>query len=227
MVVSIEVVDTIFHFVVKRTELRKLVIKSLKSEMLNSEKGTLWEGGVKSLGFIHSPLLPKSRIGEKSFNLMHVTDWLPTLLDLAGCPDDDFGGLPLDGKSQASAIFSNVENEYSIRQERDFGPISLTYMTRYWPSKWRPQNDSKNDSRRKEVLHQMNPLIYINDGTEDPRGNWKDDHFGPLKGRCFNIARDFNILRSWLGHFWFICCSFLIPTAFEMAKSFIKVFVVQ
>ena len=133
MVVSIEVVDTIFHFVVKRTELRKLVIKSLKSEMLNSEKGTLWEGGVKSLGFIHSPLLPKSRIGEKSFNLMHVTDWLPTLLDLAGCPDEDFGGLPLDGKSQASAIFSNVENEYSIRQERDFGLNSLTYtyMTRF------------------------------------------------------------------------------------------------
>ena len=84
----------------------------------NSNKGTLWDGGVKSLGFIHSPLLPKSRIGEKSFNLMHVTDWLPTLLDLAGCPNEDFGGLPLDGKSQASAILSNVENEYSIRQER-------------------------------------------------------------------------------------------------------------
>ena len=49
---------------------------------------------------------------------MHVTDWLPTLLDLAGCPNEDFGGLPLDGKSQASAILSNVENEYSIRQER-------------------------------------------------------------------------------------------------------------
>ena len=67
---------------------------------LNSVKGTLWDGGVKSLGFIHSPLLPKSRVGEKSFNLMHVTDWLPTLLDLAGCPDKDYGGLPLDGKSQ-------------------------------------------------------------------------------------------------------------------------------
>ena len=37
----------------------------------------------------------------------------------------------------------------------------------------------------------MNPLIYIDDGSEDPRGNWKDDHFGPLKGRCFNIVRDF------------------------------------
>ena len=41
----------------------------------------------------------------------------------------------------------------------------------------------------KEVLHSMNPLVYINDGSEDPRGNWKDDHFGPLKGRCFNIVR--------------------------------------
>ena len=50
-----------------------------------------------------------------------------------------------------------------------------------------------NESRQKEVLHQINPLIYISDGVEDPRGNWKDDHFGPLKGRCFNIARDSNI----------------------------------
>jgi len=132
------------------------------------EKGTLWDGGVKSLGFIHSPLLPKSRIGEKSFNLMHVTDWLPTLLDLAGCPNKNFGGLPLDGKSQASAILSNVENEYSIRQE---------------------------------VLHQINPLIYIDDGVEDPRGNWKDDHFGPLKGRCFNIGvRGAIRYRQWKLH---------------------------
>ena len=52
----------------------------------------------------------------------------------------------------------------------------------------------------------MNPLIYINDGTEDPRGNWKDDHFGPLKGRCFNIARDFNNLIN-LVHFMFFIIS--------------------
>ena len=32
-------------------------------------------------------------------------------------------------------------------------------------------------------------MVYIDDGSEDPRGNWKDDHFGPLKGRCFHIAR--------------------------------------
>ena len=39
-------------------------------------------GGVRGAGFIHSPLLSsKSRV---SMELMHVTDWLPTLYSVAG-----------------------------------------------------------------------------------------------------------------------------------------------
>lgn len=47
------------------------------------EKATLWEGGVKVPAFIWSPLINSpSRV---STDLMHISDWLPTFVGLAGC----------------------------------------------------------------------------------------------------------------------------------------------
>ena len=39
-------------------------------------------GGVRVPAFIHSKLLTNN--GTTSMDLMHVTDWLPTLVNLAG-----------------------------------------------------------------------------------------------------------------------------------------------
>ena len=122
---------------------------------LRGEKGTLWEGGVKSPGFIHSPLIARDRIGSVSNSLMHVTDWFPTILDFGQCSRTDTE-RPLDGISQAHVIDSQSEEEqYSAREE---------------------------------ILHQLNPLAYIPDEIKDPRGDWKNDHDGPLNGRCFGIG---------------------------------------
>ncbi|XP_076040502.1 arylsulfatase J-like [Oratosquilla oratoria] len=47
---------------------------------LRGNKGSVWEGGVRSPAFIHSPLLGSAYIYN---NIFHVTDWYNTLLEAA------------------------------------------------------------------------------------------------------------------------------------------------
>ena len=53
----------------------------------------LFIGGVRGAGFIHSPLLENP--GGVSKDLIHVTDWLPTILSLAGVkiPENILDGM--------------------------------------------------------------------------------------------------------------------------------------
>jgi arylsulfatase B/arylsulfatase I/J len=71
-----------------------------KNGPLRGTKGSLYEGGVKVDSFLYNAKLPKGVEGSTYSGLMHVSDWFPTILDLAGIhykPDDDY---KLDGVSQ-------------------------------------------------------------------------------------------------------------------------------
>lgn len=49
---------------------------------LRGVKNTLWEGGIRGVGLIWSPLIKGSnRVSKQKF---HIVDWLPTLYGAAG-----------------------------------------------------------------------------------------------------------------------------------------------
>ena len=49
---------------------------------LKGEKHTLWEGGVRGTALVHGKMLENA--GVKCKGLLHITDFFPTLINLAG-----------------------------------------------------------------------------------------------------------------------------------------------
>ena len=83
---------------------------------LRGEMGSYWEGAIRAVGFVHSPLLTQDAFttGDSNYKLMHITDWYPTLLHIAGVSTR---GLYLDGFNQWSTI---KYLSYSISEEKDY-----------------------------------------------------------------------------------------------------------
>ncbi|GFO13309.1 arylsulfatase b [Plakobranchus ocellatus] len=66
---------------------------------LRGKKGTLWEGGMRANGFVTGGRVERS--GVISNELIHVSDWFPTLVGLA---KGNLNGTKLDGYDQWNTI---------------------------------------------------------------------------------------------------------------------------
>ena len=79
---------------------------------LRGGKMALFDGGVKALTFVNSPLLTQT--GYVNTNLHHVTDWFATFRKLArDDPDRQKPDLPIDGVN----IWPSISNNRACRDE--------------------------------------------------------------------------------------------------------------
>ncbi|XP_052091226.1 arylsulfatase B-like [Mytilus californianus] len=112
---------------------------------LRGWKGSLWEGGIKAVGFVHGQMIKKK--GTISKELIHVSDWFPTLINLAD------GSLkrtnPLDGVDQWRTI--SLQNNL-IQCSRD-SIFQMWNVTLYSFTFYGEQ------SQRKTILHNIDPLM--------------------------------------------------------------------
>ncbi|KAH3868736.1 arylsulfatase B-like isoform X2 [Dreissena polymorpha] len=93
---------------------------------LRGTKNTLWEGGVHGVGFVHSRLLNVNH--TQTHNLVHVSDWLPTLYGAAGGDVADLGNI--DGVNLWDMLKNsgpNVRSEvlHNIDPRSNFSAISV------------------------------------------------------------------------------------------------------
>ena len=74
---------------------------------LRDNKGTVFEGGVRGTGFVWGSLLPN--LNYDNHHLIHVTDWLPTIIEGIAGLEMDRDKWALDGYNVWPTITENIE----------------------------------------------------------------------------------------------------------------------
>lgn len=94
---------------------------------LRGTKYTLWEGGVRGVGVVWSPLLGNTH-GAKRSQLMHISDWLPTLYQAAGGKVEELG--PIDGTSHWNSFINGTQPSSRKEILLNIDPIEKSWAIR-------------------------------------------------------------------------------------------------
>ena len=76
---------------------------------LRGTKGSLFEGGTKVEAFIYNEGFSSKVRGQKYTNMFHVSDWFPTILDMAGVKYSPKSKYALDGVSHLDAMVDGAD----------------------------------------------------------------------------------------------------------------------
>jgi len=94
------------------------------------KKGTLQEGGVYAgMAFVYGTMVPDKARGSKYYGLMHMTDWMPTLMRLAtnNTWTGPRNGYALDGVDQWEAMTANKSYAWTVSNPQ-FSPRNETLL---------------------------------------------------------------------------------------------------
>lgn len=80
---------------------------------LRGGKYTFWQGGVRGVSFVSSPLLPMSFQGKTWSGAAHAADWYTTIAALAGVSTLNTGPLPPDGVNLWPSLLQNSSSPRS------------------------------------------------------------------------------------------------------------------
>jgi len=99
-------------------------------------KGSMFRGGSSANGFIYgsSNIIPEERRGTKYDGLMHVTDWLPTLMGVATNNEwtGSYIGNEIDGVDQFASMLSNSPSDRHEILHFLTTPLNISYQYDYY-----------------------------------------------------------------------------------------------
>ena len=108
---------------------------------LKGAKGTMFEGGVRSLAFANGGALPDTMRGKTSEGFIHIADWYPTFCKMAGVDPSDSGtgkfsvdGLdvwPIISGENTTSQHEEIVIGYNFSLARANGPIGAIIAGEY------------------------------------------------------------------------------------------------
>ena len=164
---------------------------------LRGMKGTLYEGGNKVDAFIYSPLLPDATKGTNYTALMHVTDWLPTILDFANVSYTPKDGYELDGISHSTAISALGTNKI-VDDSRDYMLYNMYYNVSWYNSsyqEWPTTVQFAVRNSRYKLMNHDNESVF----TET---YYVNENYSNVSGTCHQISSPTNLVLQ-LYDLWF------------------------
>lgn len=160
---------------------------------LRGVKATLWEGGVRAAGFVYSNWIEKP--GRTSMDLMHITDWVPTLVNLAGgtikSPVDgvDQWGMLSNGEPSArKEILLNIDLHVYKNKALRYGDWKIIQETGTWDGWYAPPGGQSAHDEDEYIRFQSNNNYVVRCGLKP--ANISTTCFKAPNFCLFNITED-------------------------------------